>query len=43
MLLRNQSPYRPHWIVSGYQLVASFWARSASLAAVVRMYHEGNA
>ena len=43
MLLRSQSPYRPHWIVCGYQFVASFCANNSSLIAVVRMYQDGNA
>jgi hypothetical protein len=41
MLLFSQSPYRPHLIVSGNQLVFSFSRSSASLAAVVRTYHDG--
>ena len=42
-LLRSHSPYRPHLIVSGYQLVFSFSASSCSLIAVVRMYQAGSA
>jgi hypothetical protein len=42
-LLRNQSPYRPHLIVSGYQVVCSFSRNRCALMAVVRMYHAGRA
>src|SRR3954470_19783819 len=40
-LLRSQSPYRPHWIVSGCQEVFSFSASSWSLIWLVRMYQDG--
>src|SRR3954451_17586537 len=41
MLFCSQSPYRPHLMVSGNQLVASFSRSSASLTCVVRTYHDG--
>src|SRR3954454_16380430 len=40
-LLRSQSPYRPHWMVSGCQCVFSFSASNWSLIALVRMYQDG--
>ncbi len=43
MLLRSQSPYRPHLTESGNQLVFSFSRSSASFTWVVRMYQEGRA
>ncbi len=42
-LLRSQSPYRPHLMVSGYQAVRSFSRNSSALTSVVLMYHAGNA